>query len=336
MNKDCSELKRILEDLIDEIDHVKTIWQGIRELNPSFEQMSEDSWRKKMACLWIHGATKPIEANELERWLFVYPSLSCTAKSEAGDHYLKWSKHIFEDGVYADFAETDLLKPEKEELLFEYIVRLAQTLEHVGWGTKKNERALKSFLHFLRRYDQEEVAFIEHIFPQKMDLHYGQIIRKVPPQVRPISQKVAALIIKELAYECAYGRPDARHHAGEALALIWMCLSAARIRWRRSLESVHAIESNAFIFIEENPQLLVPSFFGPYGVRIGKLVTRFLQAVANIHSDIPRKTILQTALPDLRKPLNKAIKKIDLPPHIGKITFVTFLSPPHYNDANIR
>lgn len=204
-------------------------------------------------------------------------------------------------------------------------------------GKKKQRRALKSFLHFLREdYCQEDVAFIEHIFPKKIDLRAGRIIRKIRPQVFPISHQIAGTIIKELAYQCAFGRANARHHACEALALIWMCISSSRIRWPRSLESIHKLSVDAIVCDKKYPELIAPSFFGPHPIRIGSRVARYLQEVAGIPSNNQRNTVLQTSLSDLRKPLDTAIKKAKLCSTLGEITYLTFLSYPHSFGKNIR
>lgn len=337
MNKDCTELRLIIEELIADIEKNKTICCDLRELNPTFEQVSEESWQKKEATLWIHGATQISESNELERWLYAEPPLSVTAKSQAMEHYEEWKEYLLEGGEYHEFVETDLPSPSENESLIQFVIRLSLIIEEKGWGSKKRKRATKCFLNYLRNSNKQvEVAFIEHIFPLKNDLCGGRIIRIIRPQVFPISQEITSLIIKELAYQCLRGRQNAQHHAGEALALIWLSLISARIRWQRSLEQVHAIRYDAILNDTGYPELLAPSFFGSHRVRMGERIARFLKAIAAIPSKEPRETILQTPLPDLRKPLNTALKKLNLSPSLGEITFLTFLSPPHHFGANIR
>lgn len=337
MSKDCSELRAIIEELITDIEKDNETWCVIRKDNPDFEQVSEENWESKEALLWMHGAKEFLEAKELERWLTVKAPLSQTAKSDANDHYLAWIDHIREEGTYSEFDVNDITKPKDKESLINYVIRLSEIVKENGWGTKKKKRALKSFLHFLREdYCQEDVAFIEHIFPKKMEVCAGRIKRKNRPQVISISHQVTGAIIKELAHQCAFGRKNARHHAGEALALIWLCLSSSRIRWSRSLESVYGLGVDAIVHEKEYPELLAPSFFGPHPVRLGDRVARFLQAISEIPSKKPRKTILQTPLPDLRKPLSTAIQNAKLSPEVGEITFLTFLSYPHYFGKDIR
>ena len=43
MIKDCSELRTIIEELIDDIDKVEAFWCQIRKDNPNFEQVSEEN-----------------------------------------------------------------------------------------------------------------------------------------------------------------------------------------------------------------------------------------------------------------------------------------------------
>lgn len=42
--------------------------------------------------------------------------------------------------------------------------------------------------------DLNEMAFIEHLFPKKMDLHYGKITKLVQPQLYPVSKEVVAMV----------------------------------------------------------------------------------------------------------------------------------------------
>jgi hypothetical protein len=330
MPNSFSEFTEIIGGLIEDINKTKNIWG--RLLSPGLD----DHWDKKEASFWIDGTTEVSETIELEQWLFTDLPSSKIARSRAIYHFVEWTEHILENGVYADFSDQHLTKPEDEETLEDYIRRLACEVEGKGWGTKRNEMALKCFLAFLRNNKTEEFAFIDHIFPPKMDLHYDKIIRIVRPQVYPISQEIVASIIKELAYQCAYGRTNARHNAAEALALSWLCLASSRIRLPRSLESVHTISSKAIICKNDNSKLRVPSIFGAHEVRISMRVTKFLRAVASVPSPKPRNTILQTSLADLRKPFNAAIKKANLPKELGEITFLTFLSSPHHFGKNIR
>jgi hypothetical protein len=336
-SKNMDEPIAIIEDLLQAIAKKKQIRDGIKQLNPEWEQLSDENWKRQEACCWIHGATDTYEAIELEKWLYHYPALSITQNSKALNHYKEWEEFIREEGMYTDFNAGDLQEPKLGENLETYIQRHADIVENRGWGNKSEKRALKSFLSYLRNYNHsEEVAFIEHIFPQKSDLRATRIIRKIRPQVHPISQEIVADILKELAHQVVYGRKNASHHAIEALALSWLCLTSSRIRLPKKLEQIHKSQTNIIIFTIEYPELLIPTLFGNLAVRISTRLAKFLQSVAMISSDTPKTTILSTPLPDLRKPFNTAIKRTALPSNLGEITFLTFLSPPHYFGEHIR
>ncbi len=331
-----NEFRKIIDDLIQGINAISETYSSIRELNPDFEQVSEKEWRKKEARFWLHGGT------DLHETVEYYPEGTKTAHSLASIHYFEWVEYIEEGGKdgenkYLDFRPDDLIEPEKDETLLEYIQKLASLVETKGWGSKKEKRALRAFLDYLKvYYKQEDIAFIEHIFPEKTDLHHGRIIRLIWLQSYPISQEVAAGIVRELAYKCAYGRTNAKLKAAEALGLSWLCLIAARIRLPRTLEMVHGRSSEDLLLNGDYPELLIPSLFGKQKIRISLRVARFLQALIQVPSARPRKTILQKRLRDLRDPLNDAIAKVNLPDKLGEITFLTFLSSPHHFGEQIR
>lgn len=338
MTQDFNIFFEIIEDLTSSIDAIRRIWEDLRLLNPGFEQLSQEHWRSREANFWIHGATDTLEAAELEQWLFYSVPVTRIETSPAQEYYNAWAVYMLDgEGIYADFTEDDLQPPKGKESLGDYVNRLARLVEEKGWQRKKRYRALKSFIDYLRdHYSEATVAFIETIFPKQMELHEKTIIRKIRPQVYPISQEIAADIVKALARQCAYGRANAQHNAAEALALVWLCLTASRIRLPRTLASVYLMSHEALLQAGEYPLLSVPSEFGYQQVRISNRVAGFLQAIANIPSQRSRRTILQKSLPDLRKVLRTAISKVPLPSEIGEITYLTFLSATHQAGENIR
>lgn len=328
MSKELEPLKEILHDFLAQMKKKEEIWKALGKNiagTPGFGDEDIDPWPLKEACYWIHGATDPYEAMELEKWLYHYPSSSITQNSKAWNHYREWEEFIREEGAYTDFRSSDLKEPERNETLGIYIERLAKCVEKHGWGDKKDRRALKSFLHYLRNYHHnEEIAFIEHIFPEKNDLKASKIIRRIRPQVNPISQEAVACILKELAHQAVNGRENAKHHAMEALALSWLCLLSSKVRLPKKLEQIHAIQAEALVFTNSHPDLMIPTLFGNLAVRASERHEKFFQAIAMIPSQTSRTTILSTSLPDLRKPLNTAIKRARLPSHLGEISFLPF------------
>ena len=332
-----SNAKEILTDLQNDIDGLQKIWAEIRENNPNFEEVSEENWEVRNAQCWLHGATNVNERNELEKWLNFELPLSATAKTKAKIFYHQWTEHILEEGVYADFYEEDLISPDDQENLYDYICKLADQVEQNGWGKKKNKQAIKSFLSYLRKeIPLREIAFLEHIFPEKMDLHNNSIIRLVKPQVFPISEIVAAQIIKTLIEDILHGRKNAQFKKAEALALCWLCLTSSRIRLPKTLESIHSIKISALTTKEEVTTAKIPTIFNAKKLQISQKVANYLKAIANIPSTTPRNTILQSGLHDLRRSLTLIIKKADIPSDLGSITFLTFMSYPHHADKLFR
>lgn len=285
--------------------------------------------------MWLHGATKIEEANELERWLVDRPPLSEMATENAAkciNWWKNWLKR--ENAHYAGFKKFKFEKPLKEESLIQYLQRIAIMMEKEGPFARLEWRAFKSFLIFLRKLPLEAKGFIEEIFPQKMDIQHGRIVRRVPPEIHSIPQGVAAEVLKELARRCRFDRRNAQLTAAESLGLCWMCLSASRLRLPIHLEALFSINPEALQLDEEFPILLVPAFFGDRRIRISRRVAKFLHLLSRIPSKKPRETILQSPLRSLTRTFEVALKDISPNPEFGNITYVSLLSPPHHCGAH--
>lgn len=266
---------------------------------------------------------------------------------------------------YAEHDKFEIQEPLARESLYDFIVRLARSFEAQHDEHQKNERkerkigdwleerALKSFLDFVRKnYPSEQVAFIEHIFPQKMDLHFGRIIRLIPLEAYPIPEKTAAEILISLAWRCRNGRFDARHTAVESLALSWICIACSRIRLPKALEMVRSIRPKAVLSGAEfglsknqtfgNKEywrpltdddfsvLQVPTWFGEQPLKISNLIGTFLKMVARIPSKKARTTIFQKSRKSLDQMFNLALQAVDPDPEYGNITYLSLLmNQPH-------
>jgi hypothetical protein len=266
----------ILDEFEKDVAKVQASWKEIAELNPDFEHVSPENWQEKYYRMWLHGATEVYECNELERWLYGAPSNTEIASSLAQDAHDAWrawlsiagppimSKVCDYDKKSGKYLERELKEPSaayyvnndrfeiraplEGETLLDFILRSARSVEDIGEGHPLGWRALKSFLDFMRKhYPTEQVAFIEHIFPKKMDLHYGKIIRLIPQEAHPIPEKTAAEILIEFARRCRNGRPDSRHTAAEGLALCWLCIATSRIRLPKTLKMVSRIKADAVL-----------------------------------------------------------------------------------------
>jgi hypothetical protein len=319
-NEGLTVAKALLKNLKSEIEKSEEIAR---------KYSSEAEWKARKSRHWLHGATDTDEALKLEEWLHDSPPISKTGQGLAQACFDSWNDFIQEDGVYADFSEKHLDKPKEQERLIDYLIRLSQGVEAHGWGTKAHERALRSFLHFLRQeYPQKEIGFIEHIFPQKIELRNGSIIRKVQKEVYAISQGMATEILIELAKGCLIGRPNAQHTVAECLGLCWLCLTASRLRLPVFVESLADIKLTA-LRKGRYPTIEIPTLFGNRKIRISKRMANFLDALSKIPPNQPRETILQKPFRSLRRAFDEALQKTSFNDQLGNITFVTLLSPPH-------
>lgn len=251
----------VLIDLTKALQKKKKAWLQIRKDNPHFEEVSEEYWREKSSRCWLHGATELSESNELDQWLHTNVGRSKLFQKRTSYLIGLWNKSMKKKGVWGH-SYTDnrkfFVKSKMGETLICFIIRMATETESIGKGHKTTWRALKSFLHFLREtYPQEEVAFIEHIFPEEMDVVHNRIIRKIPSEFYPIPLETAGDIIQELTAMCTEGRPDAQLGLAETLGFCWLCLTASRLRLPTTVEMIYMTKASAIDLNEEFPNLIM-------------------------------------------------------------------------------
>lgn len=330
----------ILDELENSLNKKRDIWLSIRNDNPNFEQLSEKEWRDTSSRSWLHGGIKIFETNELESWLYQKVELSNLAKSKANKLISAWRKRNNEKGLWGTYYSNDPkfnLKAFSGETLVDFIVRKARYTEEKGKGHRLSWRALKSFLCFLQETQkQTEIAFIEHIFPQKMDLAHGRIIRKVPPEVYPIPFQQAGDLIYTLATLCRTSRRDAQVGIAETLGLCWLCLTASRLRLPTEVEMLIQTKASAINLSAALPTILIPTFFGEQKIIISRRIARFLLALSQIRSKKSRETILQKPLRSLNRVLKKVTTQNPGLVRLGHVTFRTLISPPHIHGENFR
>ncbi len=342
MKHNLDEARAIIEDLQQAIEEKKLVRDEIKKLNPDWEQLSDENWIQQESRCWLHGATEVLESTELEKWLFDNPPLSNTANEKAEKIIKYWKAWLKQTNKYhrifgnGYFAKVKLEKPVKNETLREYFIRTATTLETKGKGTRLEWRAFKNLLEYMRNIDPQEIAFIEQIFPKKMDVYFGKIIRKIAPEVYPISQEVARDILCELTQMAIKGRPDSRLSALESLGLFWLCLTASRLRLPTYLELVERTKVSAICINGPYPTMLVPTLFGEREIRISDRVARFFIALSKIPSKEPRETILQSPKRSLTRAFDRALRNCEINPDYGNITYVTMLSTPHHFGRDLR
>jgi hypothetical protein len=377
MSSPLDEVCAIISDFEKEIVQLREIWLQVEKDNPYFEETSSAHWPDKYYRIWLHGAITVEERNELERWLYGDLLNTATANSSAQEVHDAWRDWLDTAGIpkwkidyaydkktgryyevpsqekgetyYADNDRFAILKPQESETLLTFILRLAREVEGTGKGHGLQWRALKSFLDFIRNhYPTEQVAFVEHIFPKKMDLYYDKIIRLIPPEAYPIPEKTAAEILIAFARKCCNGRPDARHTAIEGMTLCWLCIATSRIRLPKTLEMVfnikaRAILSGAEFSISKVPTygsscttsdedfsvLQVPTWFGEQPLKISNRIASFLKTASRIPSKQPRETILQRPKRSLTRMFDEVLQSVAPNSEYGNITYLSLLNQPH-------
>jgi len=335
-NDPLEEAKEILNDLDYELENQRIIWKQIERDNPGFDPVSEENWKRNKAKSWFHGGTILREMNELERWLFDKPPLTKTAQKKAVQAYKNWRESLKPKGsdswgaYYSDNPDFEISSPQKNEILIEFIIRLARSVEADGIADPLQWRALNSFLGFLRKTrPTEEVAFIEEIIPVRKDVFYGKIIRVIQPEGYPIPQETAAEILIELARICrTASRRDTQITAAESLGLCWLCLTSSRLRLPTHLTKINDTKAKALQIGKDLPILLVPTWFGDRPIKISHRISKFLSALSRIPSKTPREKILQRPPRSLTRMFDEALENISPNPEYGNITFVSLLSHP--------
>lgn len=332
--------KAILTDLEMALNEKREIWLNIKNDNPDFEQLSDEHWRDTYCRCWLHGGTELFEIIELEQWIYHKVSLSKLAKEEVRPLIKAWKKRNNEKEPWGTYYSDDpnfTVKCLQQETLAEFIVRRARRAEGKGKGHRLAWRALKSFLCFLQEtQDQTEIAFIEQIFPKKMDLKHGHIIRKIPAEVYPIPFQQAGDLICTLAKLCKTSRRDAQHGIAETLGLCWLCLTASRLRLPTEVEMLIKTKASAIDTSGEWPSILIPTFFGDQKISISRRLAEYLLALSRIESKNSRDTILQKPLRSLSRILEKTSELDDNLVNLGNVTFLTLISPPHIHGENFR
>ncbi len=215
MIEPLAKIKEIINDLQNGIDRKKQIRDQIVQDNPGLQESPAEKWKKEKSRCLIHAATDVWELIELE-CRHPYPPLSEMAGMNAKECVAYWREWLEQtEAYYEPFEDFEFDEPLKNETLREFIIRMVETVEAEGIDSRLEWRALKSFLNYLRQINHKEWAFIEHLFPKKMDIFDKRIIRKVPPEIYPISEILVGKIIQELMNMTLNDRPNAQHTAAK-------------------------------------------------------------------------------------------------------------------------
>lgn len=291
------------------------------------------------------------------------PFQSEASKSLASEYYINWQMSLEEnaapDREYIEyflnpeeFSEYHLEEPKKGETLYDYIIRLQDFVENKWKIPFFWERALSSFLNYLRQtVPKEQIAFLELIFPEEMEIRKvsafkevktgkssfefqefpaGQIARKIPPTVYPIHINTASDIIRELVNTVLEGNKKAKLGAAEALGMCWICLTSARLRIPIVLKDLISLPLTALqrTLNEPLPLMSLPTIFGCLSVPCSETIWSLLKALSEIPGEQSRSTIFQSSEESLYRTLRRTKQKLGFDQKKGEITYKTFLSQP--------
>jgi len=283
------KVKNIIIDLQNGIGQKKQIRDQIMQDNPGFEESTVEKWENEKSRCLIHAATDVGELIVLE-CRHPYPPLSEMALMNAKECVAYWCKWLEQTGAYYEpFEDFEFDEPLKNETLREFIIRMVESVESEGIDSRLEWRALKSFLDYLRQINHTEWAFVEHLFPKKMDIFHNRIIRKIPPKIYPISEILVGKIILEFMNMTLNDRPNAQHTAAEGLGFAWLCLAAARLRLPVHLKTkLYFISSEAISFKENIPYLSVPTLFGDQKIRISHRLAEYLLEMGVLRNSLEK------------------------------------------------
>ncbi len=363
MKYDLEPAKAVIRRFLAEIEAVKKIQESMSQpmLAASFslkDQMPEfdvngcmpapDSyWEKEDAYMWLYAEAKHF------RMFMHRPKTTTTPEyfqQPALPVYLQWEDEEKE----IIYRGTIIPKPSESQTLADYLQELSLMIVEGNEHRSVWRKSLRCFLEFLRQdTDLAQQGGIEVLFPYRMELRKGMslqrigekiqkvechhILRRVEDAVYPIDILAASDIIKNLAETFLKGRPNSQHSAGEALAFTWVChaVGAYRLMTREEIVFSTSItelkapdpSSEKKIFIEPEYYIGIQSLFGLIDVPISHTLHDFLKALPRDSGNtrifsMPWRTLLRTFH-------EKGVQLSKKAQGLGRISFLTFMSPPH-------
>jgi hypothetical protein len=342
MTKDFEPAKAVLRRFLSEIDALKKIRQQISapiltvfgtEM-PSLEGIPfapapDSHYEKDDAYIWIHGATRYFPLMLREPLNFSVPEFY---SQPAQNLYKKWQD--VDPNISIDILPTSgIPKPARDETLINYIGRLRTEIES-GENRKRWWRSFASFVNFIRKDTRliEIQGTLNSFFPEKMAIHGGVIVRKVPLTLYPVDILVASEIVQGLVSMTLEARSDVQEAAAQALGLTLICLAAGERRLQTRVDVLHQTLIGG-IRKEDKPDdpfaarrfLPVRTYFGKVDMPISNTVHDYLVALPR--GDSPH--LFTLSIQTLRKHFNRAVSKIKRAEGLGKITFLTLMSQSH-------
>ena len=329
----------------EELEQRRDIWNQFEagpilpcgELCSSPSQSGRERWHEEHTKSWVYCSCSAKELSCLEQ-----RRLKKTLLPAIADISAKKCLELYEEESTSDTCYEIFDRQRFKETLHEYLIRIATDIETKSKKAIKilkdetHRRGLNSFLHFLRKLGPEERGFINQIFPEKRDAFAGKIIRKIAPEVYPIAIDLVRDILIELVRMFKDENPRSKLSTLESLALIWICLTASKLRSSIQVTDLYELKASAIKIKDARNMLLIPTVVGNRVVDISEQLANLLSIISSIPSKQQRTTIFQSSRKSLSRTLDRALTNLSLQSSLGNITYVTFMSFPHGLEGNRR
>lgn len=366
MKYDLEPAKTILRTFLKEIEEVKEIRKQmsspqaaqsftIQDRMPLFDAIelnySEDSfWTNEDAYIWLYG-------DAWEYRCFMHrpppPPISEYYLQTALPLYQQWrqeKKELF-------YKRCKLIPVPSEKIcLLDYLKELALIASEENEHRDVWIESLRSFLQFLRDdTNLDQKGPLEVLFPSQesckgMELRKGYemqrkgktsekverrfILRRIENTVLPIDILAASDILNNLAKTVLEGRLNSQRSAAESLGFAWLCHAVGCYRLVTREDVIFSTELDSFRPPKEINEFKsayfigINSLHGIIDVPVSKTIYEFLLALPR---DPKSKLIFSMDLDVLARTLRqKGVEPSKRVRHLGKITFLTFMSQPHH------
>lgn len=238
----------------EELEQRRDIWNQFEagsilpcgELCSSLSQSGRARWHEEYTKSWVYCSCSAKELSCLEQRLLKKTLLPAIADMSAKKCFELYEEESTSD-TYYEISDRQRFK----ETLHEYLIRIARGIEIKSKKATKilkdetRRRGLNSFLHFLRKRSPKIREFINQIFPEKRDIFAGKIIRKIAPEVYPIAIDLVRDILIELVRMFKEENPRAKLITLESLALIWICLTASKLRSSIQVTDLYELKASS-------------------------------------------------------------------------------------------
>lgn len=324
MQTKSKTIEEILLDLQIKISSRGMLIQELRELMQLPLEKPPFCWEQEQAYCWIHATD---DFSNLGQRCTPNGRLLDLFSKPASEYYAKWLN------THKDFQHrgNTIPSPKKRIRIPNYLSNLSkEALSHDK--ASKWWESLTSFISFLRWESKiEDQGYIDAVFPEEMDIFDEKIIRMVLPQEDSIDVVATSEILQALATKVLQGRKNSRRASAEVLGLAWACIALSYSRLPSREKSILDISlPNLCPPAERNPlpTMNILTFLGTVSIPISQTLYDYLSALSITYNPENSK-IFKLPARSLRRTLDSAIRTLPNVTKLGKITFLTFMTPPH-------